>query len=281
MLKFIFYGCITTIVIYVIEQKQLVNVVEQDVIVPIWDREIIKCAQDRDDYCKIVKAQLDDGEDDIEDKDWDEWIPFVLMAYRGMKHSTTGYSPFYLLHGRDQVLPMDNFIKSGRTRYDVDENYVSELTARLKRVYSEVYENTEKAKCSRIAQYNKKTKEKAFAIGDLVYLRDMAAKIGISKKLAKYWKGPYRVIKKIGPVTYKIQKVGTREEQVVHVNRLKPYYGSKYSKNEEEQVSDESEEESGKEDEDSEYEGNLPGVIFPQFFGYTDHSRRRDSPQRG
>ncbi|KAJ8970788.1 hypothetical protein NQ317_008299 [Molorchus minor] len=141
----------------------------------------------------------------------------------------------------------------------------SELTARLKRVYSEVYENTEKAKCSRIAQYNKKTKEKAFAIGDLVYLRDMAAKIGISKKLAKYWKGPYRVIKKIGPVTYKIQKVGTREEQVVHVNRLKPYYGSKYSENEEEQVSDESEEESGKEDEDSEYEGNLPGVIFPQF----------------
>ncbi|KAJ8973650.1 hypothetical protein NQ317_002924 [Molorchus minor] len=141
----------------------------------------------------------------------------------------------------------------------------SELTARLKRVYSEVYENIESAKCSRIAQYNKKTKEKEFAIGDLVYLRDMAAKIGISKKLAKYWKGPYRVIKKIGPVTYKIQKVGTREEQVVHVNRLKPYYGSKYSENEEEQVSDESEEESGKEDEDSEYEGNLPGVIFPQF----------------
>ncbi|KAJ8974783.1 hypothetical protein NQ317_017433 [Molorchus minor] len=139
----------------------------------------------------------------------------------------------------------------------------SELTARLKRVYSQVFENTEKY--SRIAQYNKKTKEKEFAIGDLVYLRDMAAKIGILKKLAKYWKGPYQVKKKIGPVTYKIQKVGTKEEQVVHVNRLKPYYGNKYSENNKEQESDESEEESGKDDEDSEYEERLPRVIFPQF----------------
>jgi len=32
-------------------------------------------------------------------------LPFFLMAYRATPHSTTGYSPFYLLHGREMVLP--------------------------------------------------------------------------------------------------------------------------------------------------------------------------------
>ncbi|KAG5868760.1 hypothetical protein JTB14_034646 [Gonioctena quinquepunctata] len=32
-------------------------------------------------------------------RDWDNWIPFVLMAYRGSTHSSTGYSPYFLLHG--------------------------------------------------------------------------------------------------------------------------------------------------------------------------------------
>lgn len=157
-------------------------------------------------------------------RDWDTWIPFVLMAYRGAVHSTTGYSPYFLLHGRDQVLPIDTFLQTGRLRYDVDENYVSELMARLKRVYSQVHENTERAKVKRNIQYNKKTRERNFVLGDLVYLKDLSSTIGVSKKLAKRWKGPYRVIEITGPVNYRIRKVNSREEQVVHVNRLKKYY---------------------------------------------------------
>ena len=33
-------------------------------------------------------------------KEWDKWIPFVLMAYRSRIHSVTGFSPFELLFGR-------------------------------------------------------------------------------------------------------------------------------------------------------------------------------------
>ncbi|KAG5863139.1 hypothetical protein JTB14_018617 [Gonioctena quinquepunctata] len=53
----------------------------------------------------------------------------------------------------------------------------------------------------------------------------MATRLGTSKKLVRTWIGPYRVIEKEGPVTYRIKKVGTRQEQELHVNRLKPYYG--------------------------------------------------------
>ncbi|KAG5868291.1 hypothetical protein JTB14_023318 [Gonioctena quinquepunctata] len=123
-------------------------------------------------------------------RDWDSWIPFVVMAYRGTIHSSTGFSPYFLLHGRDQVLPIDDFIKPQRIRYDYDENYASELMARLNRVFIEVYKNTEKAKEKRNKRFNRKTEEKVFALGELVYLKDMATRLGTSKKLVRTWIGP-------------------------------------------------------------------------------------------
>lgn len=33
--------------------------------------------------------------------DWDEWIDYALMAYRTTPHTATGYSPYYLNHGRE------------------------------------------------------------------------------------------------------------------------------------------------------------------------------------
>src|SRR6185295_48337 len=39
-------------------------------------------------------------------EDWDDLIPSVLFAYRTLKHSTTKYSPFYLLHGKEAQLPI-------------------------------------------------------------------------------------------------------------------------------------------------------------------------------
>jgi hypothetical protein len=37
--------------------------------------------------------------------DWDALIPMYMMTYRGTPHGTHGFSPFYLLHGRELVLP--------------------------------------------------------------------------------------------------------------------------------------------------------------------------------
>jgi hypothetical protein len=36
-------------------------------------------------------------------KEWNLWIPFVLMAYRSRIHSVTGFSPFELLFGRKMI----------------------------------------------------------------------------------------------------------------------------------------------------------------------------------
>jgi len=44
-------------------------------------------------------------------------------------------------------------------------------------------------------------------------------------KLGLGWIGPYKIVKKITDVTYRIQKSPEARSLVVHVDHLKPYYG--------------------------------------------------------
>lgn len=39
-------------------------------------------------------------------RDWDESIPFVMMAYRASQHESTGYSPNMLMLGREVATPL-------------------------------------------------------------------------------------------------------------------------------------------------------------------------------
>ena len=41
------------------------------------------------------------------EKEWDEYIDAVLLAYRTIKHETTGFTPFQLLYERQAKLPID------------------------------------------------------------------------------------------------------------------------------------------------------------------------------
>ncbi|CAG8797825.1 24609_t:CDS:2, partial [Dentiscutata erythropus] len=38
---------------------------------------------------------------------WDQLIPSVLFAYHTLKHESTKYTPFYLVHGKEEQLPID------------------------------------------------------------------------------------------------------------------------------------------------------------------------------
>ncbi|PIK38531.1 hypothetical protein BSL78_24624 [Apostichopus japonicus] len=40
-------------------------------------------------------------------KDWDTWLPYTMMAYRSAQHESTGFSPAELMFGRSIGLPLD------------------------------------------------------------------------------------------------------------------------------------------------------------------------------
>jgi len=69
--------------------------------------------------------------------------------------------------------------------------------------------------------------------GNLVWLYSPAVSRGSSPKFHRPWKGPYRVVKVLSDVTYRIQLVNCQQGRydrrrwhrvLVHFNRLKPCY---------------------------------------------------------
>jgi transposase InsO family protein len=68
-------------------------------------------------------------------KNWDEYVPYAVMAYRAMPHCSTKYSPYYLVFCRDMRLPMeDNWKPHGIDKTigeDEYEKHVKTLAERL------------------------------------------------------------------------------------------------------------------------------------------------------
>ena len=63
-----------------------------------------------------------------------------------------------------------------------------------------------------------------FVKGDKVWLHNAAVPRGHSKKLHRFWKGPYTVVDVLNNNVYKIkQDVTPHKQHTVHFDRLKPY----------------------------------------------------------
>ena len=155
--------------------------------------------------------------------DWDQWLGLVVMAYRTAKHSSTGFSPFQLLYGRDSVTPADvefHLPTSSRTRNQAE--YLQDLQSNL-RVTRELMEENEAFAKSHQARNHKVVETKTYESGDQVLLHDPATRHGTGYKLRRPWTGPFIVMEKLGSVNYRIKKVGHPRSVVVHYNRLKPF----------------------------------------------------------
>ncbi|GFY63199.1 transposon Ty3-I Gag-Pol polyprotein [Trichonephila inaurata madagascariensis] len=78
---------------------------------------------------------------DAELKNWDEILPFVTFAYNTAKQKTTGFTPFYLLHGREAETTLDTMLPFCPN--DFDDNNIAKVASRaeesrqLARVHTE------------------------------------------------------------------------------------------------------------------------------------------------
>jgi len=95
-------------------------------------------------------------------RNWDEYVPYAIVAYRAMPHCSTKYSPYYLVYGRDMQPPIGEDRKRQLTNKDVEENeyekHVNVLAERLheadKAAGQQSKQNYETAK----RYYDRKTK---------------------------------------------------------------------------------------------------------------------------
>ncbi|VDP60778.1 unnamed protein product [Heligmosomoides polygyrus] len=131
--------------------------------------------------------------------DWDRFLPACTFCYNTTVHSSTNNSPFFLMFGRDPVFSIDLVIKRQVMEHipaDDDASiYKESLLSALHSAWTAAA-----AYNARQSQEFKKQHDKSglsplsVSVGDRVYLRDFAPKVGLSPKLCYPWLGQFRVI---------------------------------------------------------------------------------------
>eukprot|EP00731_Ephydatia_muelleri_P007459 Em0003g1707a len=114
--------------------------------------------------------------------DWDEKLECVLFSYRTSVHATTKYTPFYLMYGREAVLPPQlqteckdgNDVLFSMTGIESKaQEYATNLEEVRTEVFTEVTSNIQNAQAKQKLYYDRKHARTGFQLGDRVLLRNM------------------------------------------------------------------------------------------------------------
>jgi len=161
------------------------------------------------------------------EQDWDLHLPLVMMAYRTSVQESTGATPFSLMFGREARLPIDvMFGPPPGEELTSSSQYAFLLRQRLESAYHRVRTQLALHQRRQTTLYDRKAAGHSYSVGDHVWLHCPAITRGNSRKLHRPWQGPYKIVKVITDVLYRLQLVKQpRRRIVVHYNRLKPYQG--------------------------------------------------------
>ena len=156
--------------------------------------------------------------------DWDEHLSALEIAFNNSKHSSTGFTPFFLNTGREVSLPIDHAIKSARTNTSHD---AAERIRQLTDVITQAKANLAKAQQRQAHYADEHRRHVTFIVGDQVLLSTehlrMKSVIGSPKFASKYI-GPFKIKRVIGNNAYELDlPVQLQIHPVINISRLKSY----------------------------------------------------------
>lgn len=165
---------------------------------------------------------------DLHQTNWDKVLPFITFAYNTSTHTTTGFSPFFLLFGREASCTLDTVLPY---RSDFTEHQsVSDMASYAEECRQLARLQTTRAQADQKRRYDNHHRDISFETGDLVWLSVPQRHIGLSQKLLDKYLGPYRILDRTSPVNYIVEPLQVpqdhrrRNRDIVHVSRLKNYY---------------------------------------------------------
>lgn len=153
-------------------------------------------------------------------KKWYEWLPLAEYWYNTTYHSALDRTPFEALYGH----PPRNFGIDTDSCASTDlETWLKERAAMTQLMQQHLVRAQQRMK----HQADKRRSERTFAVGDQVflklqpYIQQSVAARG-NQKLSFRFFGPYKVLKRIGEVAYKLElPASSQVHPVVHVSQLK------------------------------------------------------------
>jgi hypothetical protein len=158
---------------------------------------------------------------------WDEVLDAIVLAYNGSVNRSTGYSPNFLMFGREALTPLDLCLPRDGPEVGLDRQTYVEYVNRLHQTLQEVYEAARlqslEAAEYRKKKYDKTVKPLVLHEGDVVRLKRESLKPGEYRKWSLLYEGPFIVVEKLSDVNYIIQRHPAGERRTVHVDRLKRF----------------------------------------------------------
>lgn len=130
--------------------------------------------------------------------DWDESIPQIASALRSCVNRSTVFKPNMLMLGREITQPVDLVYPLTLERHsdkDLDQ-YLAELIRNICIAHETARDTLKTTQSIMKRNYDLKILEKAYRVGDIVYVLDTATVKGKCRKLTPPWKGPGLIVKK-------------------------------------------------------------------------------------
>ena len=163
---------------------------------------------------------------DGDQKNWDLYLPLLMMAYRSSVHESTGFSPNEMMLGREVLLPLDLVIGQAEPTGSSTTEYADRLGEQMERIHQFACQHLKLSSDRQKRNYDHRpVNQHRYNRGDAVWLYSPQKKKGICPKLMRYFDGPYLVIKRMSDVLYRVQKGPKSKPKVVHHDRLKAYHG--------------------------------------------------------
>jgi hypothetical protein len=146
------------------------------------------------------------------EKEWDEYIESVLLAYRTMKHDTTKFTPFQLLYGRQSRLPIELKVVSFR---EPDMTHKEALIQRINTIVNKMYKDQDQAlnnieRNQEQQRSRQKKRSEKLKIGDKVLVHRTDLQNNMSAKLQEKWIGPYFIHKVLENNVYKLRNMNEK-----------------------------------------------------------------------
>jgi len=157
--------------------------------------------------------------------DWFKYLHLAEFSYNNAIQESIKVSPFYANYGfnpkHSPILP---------SRSEVPR--ADEFTKNFKEIIQTLKENLKKAIEKQEKFANKHRIEAPdFKINDKVWINSSLIMKNGNKKLKPKKLGPYKIIKKISPVSFKLElPKEIRIHPVIHVSELEPYYEDKFKR---------------------------------------------------
>jgi len=157
-------------------------------------------------------------------KDWHRYLGPLMFAVRDTPRDSTGFTPFELIYGRSVRMPMSLLRRLWTEEEDDSEvktayQYVLDLRERLEETCQLAQQELSKVQTRNQNYYNQHARSRHLCVGDSVLLLLPTE----HNKLTLAWRGPYKVIGKIGDADYRVE-LEPGKVKTYHINMLKQYF---------------------------------------------------------